>query len=362
MSTQDQPGPSFPQKPFPAGAPQTPPEAPPKPPGLPSPSGGVGTPPPPHQSPPSPPQRIQTFTPTSSSKKRPAWHKFVFPILVFLILGGGLTLGVYLMSRPEETQEIRAPAEVSPPRADCGLEVTTSETVAPGRYTINVNVAYTGSQDSAELTYFWARCRCREGGGNRTQGGKPICKAYWPTDPGECSIGSQQTITLTRNTPVSLSQTVSQHENMDCGSYQIDLVVVDVAGEVCNQFVPSYGFYPTGVDCELPTPTPIATPTPTATPKPTPTATPTQAPKKQCYQDCAQDDDCEGSLACRDSKCVNPDCPDELDCACPGATPTPTPTGGAPKVEKPAELPGASSGLGILNTIIHYLKSLLPQF
>lgn len=67
---------------------------------------------------------------------------------------------------------------------------------------------------------------------------------------------------------------------------------------------------------------------PTETPTPTPTPTPVPP---ECWDECVVDSDCPGSLVCQEvesvDRCVNPDCPEEEDCACPGETPTPTPTG-----------------------------------
>jgi hypothetical protein len=273
---------------------------------------------------------------------------------------GGLGIGVAIVSNRQNSQEIRTPAEVSPPTSRCSLELNTSETVEPGKYTLNVTVAYTGAQDSVDLTYYWARCRCQEGGGNQTQRGKPICRAYWPDDPGECSSGSQQTVSLAAGSPRSFSQTVSQYDNLDCGAYQIDFVVADVSGEVCNITVPASGFYPTGENCQLPTPSPTPTPPPT----PSPTPSPSPAPKKTCRQACGGDNDCEGSLVCDNGKCVNSECRGELDCVCPGQTPSPSPSPAPPKVEKPTKLPPASGGYGLihalLRTLISSLKSLTP--
>lgn len=319
--------------------------------------------------PPPPAAKVQTFTHHPQPPRRqPGRHRFVFPVLVLLILSGGLVLGVLLVSNQKESREVRAPAITSPPRTTCNLQVTSSESIEPGRYTLNATATYTGRQESVQLTYYWAKCRCQEGGGNQTQRGKPICKGNWPDDPGECAIGQQQTRSLNRNEPLTISETVSQYQDRDCGSYQLDFVVVDVSGEVCNQNVPAYGFYPTGQNCQVqtPTPTPTATPTPTPrppTPTPTPppgqTPTPTPTPKLKCQDRCDHSSECEGSLICDDHKCLNAQCKGELDCLCPGQTPTPTPTAAPPSVEKETKLPPASGGLGIIETLLNFFKNLI---
>lgn len=72
---------------------------------------------------------------------------------------------------------------------------------------------------------------------------------------------------------------------------------------------------PTPGPTSTPTPTPTNTPAPTATPTPGPTATPTPVPG--CWDECLLSDGCPTDLQCINSRCANPECPDESDCTCP---------------------------------------------
>lgn len=72
---------------------------------------------------------------------------------------------------------------------------------------------------------------------------------------------------------------------------------------------------------------------PTNTPGPSPTITLTPTPyTTDCYTQCDTDVSCTHSLVCREMSpgvklCVNPDCPNERNCWCPGPTsPPPPPT------------------------------------
>jgi len=88
------------------------------------------------------------------------------------------------------------------------------------------------------------------------------------------------------------------------------------------------------------TPSPIVEPTPEPSPEPTPVpecilafaiASPTPTPVPECWNTCTTNEDCPQDLECQTvdqvDRCVNPDCPEEVDCVCPTPTPTPTPTG-----------------------------------
>lgn len=106
----------------------------------------------------------------------------------------------------------------------------------------------------------------------------------------------------------------------------------------------------------VPRPAPaVATPIPTLEPTPvpectlkfvvaelTPTPTPTLIP--ECWNACDINDDCPEVLSCQivdeTKRCVNSDCPEEEDCVCPEATPTPTSTPGP--TDTPAPGPTAT--------------------
>ncbi len=91
-------------------------------------------------------------------------------------------------------------------------------------------------------------------------------------------------------------------------------------------------------------------------PEPTPTPTPTLGIVK-CYEECINDDNCTYGLFCQEvggvKRCLNPGCPTETSCGCPGPTATPTNTpppgsgGGVTYSDEPAptriELPRAGA-------------------
>lgn len=92
------------------------------------------------------------------------------------------------------------------------------------------------------------------------------------------------------------------------------------------------------------TPGPSPTITPTLTPGPTATPTPYIT---DCYTQCESDLNCSHSLVCREDPyrpgqgikvCLNPDCPSERDCYCPGPTSTPVPPTGTP-IPQPTTTP-----------------------
>lgn len=107
----------------------------------------------------------------------------------------------------------------------------------------------------------------------------------------------------------------------------------------------------------LPTPRPVASPeippiqeagvadmvcelrfTVEASPSPSPSPTPSPPPST-CFDSCESDTDCVDELRCMsvsgEYRCVESDCPDEVDCVCPGESPSPSP----PASEEPPSSP-----------------------
>jgi len=100
-----------------------------------------------------------------------------------------------------------------------------------------------------------------------------------------------------------------------------------------------------------PSPSVSPSPSPSASPSPSPSVSPspTPSPPPTCYDECETNADCAGDLICDDVngtlRCVNYECPEESDCICPGASPSPgasLPPGASPTArgEEP-ELPEA---------------------
>ena len=58
---------------------------------------------------------------------------------------------------------------------------------------------------------------------------------------------------------------------------------------------------------------------------------------------CTSDDDCDGSLRCQDvagvDRCVNAECPNDIDCICPGTSPSPSPSSPPKGAPDPSPVP-----------------------
>lgn len=137
-----------------------------------------------------------------------------------------------------------------------------------------------------------------------------------------------------------------------CCEYRNDPCSYERHGKCVSERYCVSNRYQTGscVPILTPTPTPTSTPAPSPTELPTPTPTPTVTPSgtpNYCGGTCGSNYNCQGGLFCYQGYCRNPECGDESDCGCPGATPTPTP----PPVlgaSTPPQLPKTGGGLEVL--------------
>lgn len=78
---------------------------------------------------------------------------------------------------------------------------------------------------------------------------------------------------------------------------------------------------------------PSPSPSPSVSPSPSPSVSPSPSPSPPaiaCFDQCSEDADCTGDLRCMDvvgvNRCVNADCPEDIDCVCPGTSPSPSPS------------------------------------
>lgn len=91
---------------------------------------------------------------------------------------------------------------------------------------------------------------------------------------------------------------------------------------------------------------PSPSPSPSVSPSPSPSASPSPSPEAiACFDTCDSDTDCEDDLRCMSVggtyRCVNPSCPEDVDCIC--ASPNPSASPGAPASPAAAASPKAAA-------------------
>lgn len=286
----------------------------------------------------------------SPSKPAGKSSKLILGVLILAFLLIAIPLTIFLV---KQRQEIRKKAVMHKGMYGCGLRVNPVKEEPPtkennGTYSVTFRIFNVDNPDNS-WEFEFLKCVCPEGKGE-TGGVCLKCERSEETiflkkvKPGYENVGDESAVERVIS--------VKQPSGELCGSFQIDVNIIGGPGNCYEReghYGPVWGLWVTNIDCGgQPTPTTVTTLTPTMpiTPTLTPpiiTATPTPF-KTGCYNQCDSDINCTDSLACQERRagvklCVNPNCPNEPNCWCPGPTNTPAPPTVTPAPITPITIP-----------------------